>query len=93
MLVLMVISSDGRLPGHCMQYNRKLQSPSHRLARALYKQVLKSSRQAQSFLSSHSFIYGHFRPRRHKLAASAYRQIRSEAFKTCHQETCAKLAA
>ena len=40
MLVLMVISSDGRLPGHCMQYNRKLQSPSHRLARALYKQVL-----------------------------------------------------
>src|ERR1700735_1112434 len=51
-------------------------------------QRFKSSEQAQDFLSAHAFIYGHFRPRRHRLAAHAYRVIRSDAFKIWHQETC-----
>lgn len=68
---------------------------SHRPTRRRERQMqrFKSSSQAQSFLSSHSFIYGHFHPRRHKLAAHAYRQIRSDAFKTWRQETCAQSAA
>jgi putative transposase len=68
---------------------------SHRPTRRRERQMqrFKSSGQAQSFLSSHAFIYGHFRPRRHKLAASANCQIRCDAFKTWHHETCAKPAA
>ena len=55
---------------------------SHRPTRRreLQMQRFKSSRQAQDFLSAHSFIYGHFRPRRHQLTACAYREIRSDAF-------------
>ena len=53
----------------------------------------QSSEQAQDFLSAHSFIYGHFRPHRHQLAAHAYRVIRSSAFKIWHQETCTQCAA
>jgi putative transposase len=45
-------------------------------------QRFKSSGQAQDFLAAHSFIYGHFHPRRHRLAVNAYRAIRSDAFKT-----------
>jgi putative transposase len=56
-------------------------------------QRFKSPEQAQGFLSAHSFIYGHFQPRRHRLAANAYRAIRSEAFKVWQQETCARHAA
>jgi 4-hydroxyphenylacetate 3-monooxygenase len=44
MLLLTMIGLHGRHSGHCMQYNRKSQSPSHRLARALYKQVLMTGR-------------------------------------------------
>jgi putative transposase len=68
---------------------------SHRPTRRRERQMqrFKSSRQAQSFLSSHAFIYGHFRPRRHKLAATAYRQLRSDAFGVWQQETCAQQAA
>jgi len=44
------------------------------------------------FLSAHAFIHGHFHPRRHLLAADAYRAIRSEAFDVWHQETCAQHA-
>jgi hypothetical protein len=36
-------------------------------------QRFKSPEQANDFLSAHAFIYGHFHPRRHLLAASAYR--------------------
>jgi putative transposase len=56
-------------------------------------QRFKSSRQAQDFLSAHSFIYGHFRLCRHRLAAPAYREIRSQAFHVWHQETCARKTA
>jgi hypothetical protein len=53
----------------------------------------KSSRQAQDFLSAHAFIYDHFHPRRHRLAAGAYRAIRSDEFRIWHQETRAQHAA
>src|ERR1700744_2905641 len=46
---------------------------SHRPTRRRERQMqrLKSSRQAQDFLSAHAFIYGPFRPRRHLLPAPA----------------------
>jgi hypothetical protein len=37
-------------------------------------QGFKSPRHAQRFLSAYSLIAQHFRPRRHLLSASAYRQ-------------------
>ncbi len=68
---------------------------SHRPTRRRERQMqrFKSSCQAQDFLSAHSFIYGHFHPRRHRLAANAYRAIRSDAFKTWQQETSARHTA
>ena len=68
---------------------------SHRPTRRRERQMqrFKSLDQAQRFLSSHAFIYGHFRPRRHQLAASGYRETRSEAFNVWHQETCVRNAA
>ena len=68
---------------------------SHRPTRRRERQMqrFKSSRQAQDFLSAHSFIYGHFRPRRHRLAACIYREIRSDAFNVWHEETCAPAEA
>jgi len=64
---------------------------SHRPTRRRERQMqrFKSSHQAQGFLFAHSFIYGHFRPRRHRMPASTYRAVRAEAFKVWHQETCA----
>ena len=68
---------------------------SHRPTRRRERQMqrFKSSRQAQDFLSAHAFIYDHFHPRRHRLAASAYRAIRSDEFRIWHEETCAQRAA
>ena len=68
---------------------------SHRPTRRRERQLqrFKSPEQAQDFLSTHSFIYGHFQPRRHRLAANAYRAIRSEAFKVWQKETCARHVA
>jgi DDE domain len=42
---------------------------SHRPTRRRERQMqrFKSSQQAQEFLSAHSFLYGHFHPRRHQL--------------------------
>ena len=56
------------------------------------RQHFKSARQAQRFLSTPSFIYGHFRPRRHLIAARQYRAIRARAFKVWQQETCVRKA-
>jgi putative transposase len=56
-------------------------------------QRFKSSQQAQDFLSAHSFIYGHFSPRRHQLPACVYREIWSDALNVWHEETCAQAAA
>ena len=68
---------------------------SHRPTRRRERQMqrFKSSEQAQDFLSVQSFIYGHFRPRRHRLAAAVYRIIRSEAFHTWQLDTCAQRPA
>jgi putative transposase len=68
---------------------------SHRPTRRRERQMqrFKSSQQAQDFLSAHSFIYGHFHPRRHHLVAHAHRAIRSDAFEIWRQETCAQREA
>jgi putative transposase len=68
---------------------------SHRPTRRRERQMqrFKSPEQAQHFLSAHSFIYGHFRPRRHRFSATAYRAIRSEAFDAWQQDTCARRPA
>jgi putative transposase len=62
---------------------------SHRPTRRRERQMqrFKSRDQAQHFLSAHAFIHGHFHPRRHLMAATAYRAIRSEAFSAWKQET------
>jgi putative transposase len=68
---------------------------SHRPTRRRERQMqrFKSPRQAQDFLSAHAFIYGHFRPRRHQLAAPDYREIRLHAFTVWRQETSTQNAA
>jgi putative transposase len=38
-------------------------------------------------------IYGHFRPRRHLMAAAEYRRARAKAFRIWQQETCAQAAS
>jgi putative transposase len=77
------------------RYQNNRAENSHRPTRRRERQMqrFKSFEQAQEFLSAHAFIYGHFYPRRHQLAAHAYRVIRSDAFKIWHQETCAERAA
>ena len=68
---------------------------SHQPTRRRERQMqrFKSGRQAQRFLFAHSFIYGHFRPRRHRMAAGEYRALRANAFDVWRQETCARKAA
>jgi putative transposase len=51
-------------------------------------QRFKSPDQAQRFLSAHSLIYGHFRPRRHLMTAPDYRRSRAKALRIWQQETC-----
>jgi putative transposase len=52
---------------------------SHRPTRRRERQMqrFRSPKQAQDFLSAHAFIHGHFHPRRHLMAATAYRAIRT----------------
>jgi putative transposase len=68
---------------------------SHRPTRRRERQMqrFKSPGQAQRFLSAHSFIYGHFRPRRHLLTARSYRMMRSLIFEVWQEETYARNAA
>jgi putative transposase len=56
-------------------------------------QRLKSPAQGQSFLSVHRFIYGHFGPRLHLMAARENRHARAKAFQIWRQETYAQTAA
>ena len=67
---------------------------SHRPTRRRERQMqrFKSPEQAQHFLSADAFIHGHFHPRRHLLAADAYRAIRSVTFDVWHNETCTRHA-
>jgi putative transposase len=68
---------------------------SHRPTRRRERQMqrFKSADQAQRFVSVHAMIYGHFRPRRHLVAAAAYRRIRARAFRIWRQEICVHQAA
>ena len=68
---------------------------SHRPTRRRERQMqrFKSTRHAQRFLSAHAFIYGHFRTRRHRMTATAYRHARAQDFKVWNEETCAQIAA
>ncbi len=65
---------------------------SHRPTRRRERQMqrFKSARHAQQFLSAHGPISGHFRPRRHRMAASDYRVARDDAFRVWREETCAR---
>ncbi len=45
----------------------------------------KSARHAQRFLSAFGPIRDHFCPRRHRLKATAYRQIRGERFRVWNE--------
>jgi hypothetical protein len=54
---------------------------------------LKSPGQAQRFLSAYGPIAQHFRPRRHLLSASAYRQEMSHRFESWAEITGAERAA
>ncbi len=53
----------------------------------------KSPGHAQRFLAAHGPIAGHFRPRRHRLTASAYRATRDQRFATWRQVTGLPAAA
>jgi putative transposase len=48
---------------------------------------------AQRFLAAYGPIAGHFRPRRHRLTAAAYRATRAERFRTWHAVTGAQVTA
>src|SRR4051812_11902244 len=63
---------------------------SHRPTRRRERQMqrFKSPDQAQHFLSTHAMIYGHFRPRRHLMAAMDYRRAQTKTFRIWRQETC-----
>jgi len=52
----------------------------------------KSPGHTQRFLSVHGPINNLFRPRRHRMAASDYRAVRTQAFATWQQVTCAQKA-
>jgi putative transposase len=68
---------------------------SHRPTRRRERQMqrFKSGNQAQAFLSAHAFIHSHFHPRRHLMAAAAYRALRSQAFDIWRQDTFVRNAA
>ena len=67
---------------------------SHRPTRRRERQMqrFKSSDQAQTFLTAHAFIHGHFHPRRHLMAPAAYRTTCSDACGVWQRETCAQQA-
>ena len=53
----------------------------------------KSAGHAQRFLAAYGPIAAHFRPRRHRLTAHAYRQARQERFATWRQVTSLRVAS
>ncbi len=68
---------------------------SHQPTRQRERQMrrFKSPGHAQRFLAAHGPIAGHFRPRRHRLSATAYRQTRNERFATWRAVTGLPAAA
>ena len=76
------------------RYLNDLAEVSHQPTRRRERQMqrFKSARHAQRFLSAHGPIHGHFRPRRHRMAAGDYRAARSDAFRVWREETCVRRA-
>jgi putative transposase len=56
-------------------------------------QRFKSAGQAQRFLATHGPIASHFRPRRHRLSAPAYRQEMRQRFQMWREITGSAMAA
>jgi putative transposase len=59
--------------------------PTHQRERRM--QGFKSPGHAQRFLSAYGPIAQHFRPRRHRLSASAYRHAMAQRFQSWHEVT------
>src|SRR6516164_8353352 len=78
------------VPHRTSRYLNNRAENSHRPTRRRERQMqrFKSPEQAQRFLATHAMIYGHFRPRRHLMAAAGYRRARATAFRIWRQETC-----
>ena len=66
--------------GHWLN-NRAENSHQPTRERERHMRRFKSPEQAQQFLSAHSAIASHFRPRRHRLTAARYRTIRRQQFR------------
>src|SRR6202046_3892748 len=86
------------LPGVEHRQSRYLNNraeDSHRPTRRRERQMqrFQSPMQAQAFLSTHSFIYDPFHPRRHRMTARTYRFARTAAFRVWQQETCVRRSA
>jgi putative transposase len=56
-------------------------------------QGVKSARQAQRFLAAYGFIPQHFRPRRHLLSTSEYREEMENRFESWAEITGTERAA
>ena len=93
--VAMASLSERSCPMFGIRYLNNRAENSHRPTRRRERQMqrFKSASQAQRFLSAHAMIYGHFRPRRHLMAAAGYRRVRAKAFRTWRQETSVHQAA
>jgi putative transposase len=78
----------------CRYLNNRAEN-SHRPTRRRERQMqrFKSAEQAQKFLSAHSMIYDHFRPRRHLMTTGEYRLVRTKAFRIWQQEICVQAAS
>jgi putative transposase len=63
--------------------------PTRKRERVL--QRFKSAEHAQRFLGPFSAVCNHFRPRRHRLTAAAYRQVRTERHVAWLQVTLAEV--
>jgi DDE domain len=59
--------------------------PTHKRERRM--QGFKSPGQAHRFLATHGPLAQHFRPRRHRLSAPAYRQVMAQRFQIWHEVT------
>jgi putative transposase len=86
------------LPGvehrqHRYLNNRAENSPQPTRQREWCMQRFKSPGQAQRFLSAYGPIAQHFRPRRHRFSAPAYRQEIWEKFQIWQEITTLALAA
>ena len=86
------------MPGVAHRQHRYLNNRcenSHRPTRERERRMprFKSPGQAQRFLSAYGLIAQHFRPRRHLLAAPAYRQEMRQRFQTWREITGMDMAA